>query len=211
MHNYNENTLLPDKYRERQIANNFNTLADYVTFDHYNIWIPAVAFVDTTGIAPMTARSAIAEVPVKSYPIASPVRSAFAFRKPSMWVNGRISMRLWYTSDLDAGKTWTFKPAIFASSEGAALGAWGGLESLIVPSPAGGGYLTIDRQCENLQSPYSYLVSEMDNLISVRLQKVSQTHKAEFQLIGVEVFYVENTASVIGMNRSKNFRHVSKP
>lgn len=212
MHGFVEQSKAQGVQSDEQQAQNFAVLSSYVDFDHYNVWVPAGAWVNSA--ASTTTLSANDAVPVRVFADAATNTVTYSFRRPRMWINGVAQIRLHYTGSANSTNNFRIECGIQVNAENASTPA-SATTAQNVPGPATAGLHLITRLFETSANTNAFTyVDYADDLISVTITRsgahLNDTYAGEFQLIGAEVYYTELKTSPVGRRYRSDKRSVAK-
>lgn len=212
MHGFIEQSKAQGVQSDEQQAQNFAVLSSYIDFDHYNVWIPADWWQNSS--ASTTTMSANDAVPVRVFVDGATNTVTYSFRRPRMWINGVAAIRLHYTGSASSTNNFRIGCGIQVSSEGATTPA-SAVTSQNVPGPSTAGFHLITRLFETSANTNAFTyVDHADDLISVTIMRsgadLNDTNAGEFQLIGAEVYYTELKTSPVGRKYDATKRSVAK-
>lgn len=191
MHGFNTQAELS----RQQERTNLVTIQDYADFSSYNIWIPCTDLVDAVGVATISFNG---DTPIKIYPDGVTTESVFSFRKPITWKSGNVTTRLHYTGLYVAGTQIRVLSRVEGYAEGGLLTTLGTVSGYNVPTPSADNVYMVNKSAEvaNPSTTSGILyVDDSIRLMTFRIRRlggdVNDTYTSDFELIGVEVMYIE--------------------
>lgn len=213
MHGWRENSITSGVQDSVRSGINFGVLSSYVDFNHYNLWIPADVWQNDASSG--TVMSNVNGSPVRVYENGKTSTTLYSFRRPRMWINGIISIRLHYTGSVSSTNGFYIGCGIQVGTKDAAISTVAVTDAALSgPSTAGfhlinSGFETSASTNAFTQTDYSY------DLVTVTIRRsgahISDTNTGEFQLIGAEVSYRELSTKPVGRRNDTDGRVASKP
>lgn len=212
MHGFVEQSKAQGVQSDEQQAQNFAVLSSYIDFDHYNVWIPAEWWQNSS--ASTTTMSANDAVPVRVFVDGAENLVSYTFRRPRMWINGVAAIRLHYTGSVSSTNNFAIECGIQVSGEGATTPS-AALTQQNLPGPSTAGFCLITRLFETSANTNCFTyVDTADDLITVSIRRLgtagADANTGEFQLIGAEVYYTELKTQPVGRRYRSDKRSVAK-
>lgn len=194
------------------LKRNWPAMESYIDFSNSNLWIPADAFENANGST--TTMSSRGGVPVRIFPDGATHTVMYSVRRPRMWLDGLVTTRLWYTGVLDASANAYVAVSVTVDSENSTLST----PSYTVAAratPTATGTLMISRADEvSTDAHRRRAITQIHDLISVAVQRqgahASDDYAENFELVGVELFYVEKKTRTIGINDIRAPKYLMK-
>lgn len=212
MRGYREGSKVGGAQDEVKSEINFSALSSYVDFSHYNVWVPAGQWQNDASSA--TTMSANDAVPVRVFADGMSSTVTYSFRRPRMWINGMVAIRLHYTGSASSTNNFRIACGIQVNAEDATTPA-SATTAQNVPGPATAGFHLITRLFETSANTNAFTkVDHADDLITATITRsgtdLNDTNTGEFQLIGAEVYYKEIGTSPVGRRYNSTNRSVAK-
>lgn len=174
---------------------NWTVAEEYMEFTHCNLWVPAKEFEnDSSSTTTMSNRNG---TPVRVFPDAVDNTILYSFRRPRMWLNGRVMVRLHYTGAGESGSDEVVyvKVQISATKEGSAIGSFSGT-SAAIEAPNTTGEILISRDFEQSQTSGHGLNTKhtTHDIYYIGIQREASDSADTYggdnwELIGVEIMY----------------------
>ena len=193
-------------------ATNWPVAQNYIEFSHTNIWVPASEFQNDSGSS--TTMSTRGGTPVRIFEDGVTNTAFASVRRARMWLDGRVTTRLWYTGALNSSTNAYVAVSVRADAENAAVGSHS-YTVVARPTPTGTGYLMVSRLDEqSTTDSRRAAVTYNTDLISVAVRRegghASDNYTGDFELVGVELFYVEKRTRQLGFNKLRTPAYLMK-